>query len=143
MGGINVKRWIMGGLAAGVVMWVLEGAVSQLYRADMEAALAAHGLSMDMSGATLAMTLIVSLIAGLTLVFFYAACRPRFGPGPKTAIKVAVAMWFGGYLISLLGYDLMGLFDNSLLVMWGAVALIEAVIATMVGGWLYREDSAA
>lgn len=143
MGGINVKRWIMGGLAAGVVMWVIEGAASQLYRADMEAAMAAHGLSMDMSGATLAMTLIVSFIAGLTLVFFYAACRPRFGPGPKTAIKVAVAMWFGGYLLSLLGYDLMGLFDNGLLVMWGAVALIEAVVATMVGGWLYREDSAA
>jgi hypothetical protein len=143
MGGINVKRWIMGGLAAGVVMWVLEGLASQLYMADMEAAMTAHDLAMEMSASTLAMTLIVSFIMGLTVVFFYAACRPRFGPGPMTAVKVAIALWFGGMLLSLLGYEMMGLFPNGLLVTWGVVGLIEMILVAMVGGWLYREGEAA
>jgi hypothetical protein len=143
MGGINMKRWIMGGLAAGVVMWVIEGAASQLYIADMDAAMAAHNLSMEMSAATMAMGLIVSFIAGLAIVFFYAASRPRFGPGPGTAIKVAVVLWFGGYLLSLLGYDMMDLFPNGLLVTWGIIGLVEMIIAALVGGWLYREEPPA
>jgi len=141
MGGINVKRWIMGGLAAGVVMWVIEGAASQLYIGDMEAAMTAHNLSMDMSAATMATGLIVSFIAGLVIVFFYAASRPRFGPGAGTAVKVAVALWFGGYLLSLMGYDMMDLFPNSLIVLWAVIGLVEMIIAAMVGGWLYREEA--
>lgn len=142
MGGINVKRWIMGGLTAGVLIWILEGLASQFYMADMEVALEAHNLAFDMSGSTMAMTLIVSLIAGLALVFFYAASRPRFGPGPRTAAIVALAFWFGSTLISLLGYDLMGLFSSGMLAMWGAVGLVEMVIASLAGAWLYREDEA-
>ena len=143
MGGINVKRWIIGGLTAGIVMWVMEGAAAQLYMADMEAAMEAHNLAMEMSAAMMVMSLLVSFIIGLTIVFFYAACRPRFGPGPKTAVKVAIALWFGGYMLSLLGYQMMGLFPNGLLATWGVLGLVEMIIVAMVGGWLYREAEAA
>ena len=143
MGGINVKRWIMGGLAAGVVMWVIEGAASQLYMADMEAAMTAHNLVWEVSYATMATSLIVSFIAGLVIVFFYAASRPRFGPGAGTAIKVAVVLWFGGYLLSLLGYQMIGLFPDNLIALWGLIGLVEMIIAALVGGWLYREETPA
>lgn len=139
MGGINVGRWLAGGVVAGVIMWVVEGAASILYMGDMEAALEAHGLAMEITAGMMAMTVVVSLLAGLVLVFLYAAARPRFGPGPKTAVIVAIAMWIGGYLLSLLGYQMIGLYPSSMLVMWGSIGLIEMIVATLVGGWIYRE----
>ncbi len=51
MGGINVGRWLAGGIAAGTVTFLLEGLWSMFYMEDMEAAMANLGLTMDMSGA--------------------------------------------------------------------------------------------
>jgi hypothetical protein len=81
----------------------------------------------------------VSLIVGFALVFFYAAARPRFGPGPKTAVIVAVALWVGGYLLNLLGYRMIGLFPAGMLVLWGAIGLVEMILAGILGAWIYRE----
>lgn len=139
MGGINVGRWLAGGVAAGILIWLFEGAASMLYMGQMEAALAAHDLSMEMSAGVFLVTIIVSLIVGLTMVFFYAAARPRFGPGPRTAVIVAVALWLGSYVVSLLGYGMLGLFPGGLLVMWAVVGLIELILASLLGGWIYRE----
>ena len=143
MSGINVRRWLAGGIAAGILIWLLEGLSGMLYRQDMQAAMVAHGLTMDMSVSVMAISVLASLIAGLTLVFFYAAARPRFGPGPRTAIIVAVALWIGGYVLSLLGYQLMGLFPPRLLVLWGGIGLVEMMLAGLVGGRLYREPEPA
>ncbi len=143
MAGINVGRWLAGGVAAGIVFWLLEGAGSFLYMSDMETALAAHGLAFEMTTGVFVISVVASLIAGLTLVFFYAAARPRFGPGPRTAVIVAVALWVGSYLLSLLGYGMMGLFPTGLLVLWGVLGLVEMIIAGLVGGWIYREPAAA
>ena len=144
MGGINVGRWLAGGIVAGLIMWVIEGAASMLYMADMEAALEEHNLTaMEMSASTMFLTLAVSLIAGLVLIFLYAAARPRFGPGPKTAVIVAVVMWICAYLFSLLGYQMLGLYPGSMLVTWGVIGIVEIIIAALVGGWIYREAATA
>lgn len=143
MSGINVGRWLAGGIAAGVVVWLLEGAASMLYMDDMEAALAAHNLSIELSAGIVVLTIIISLIVGLTLVFFYAAARPRFGAGPKTAIIVAVALFIGSYLLSLIGYYMLGLYPVGMLTMWALVGLVELIIASLVGGWIYKEPQQA
>jgi hypothetical protein len=140
MGGINVNRWLAGGVAAGILIWVMEGITSMLlYMDDMEAALTAHSLSMELSAGVMVLTVVVSLIAGLTLIFFYAAARPRFGPGPKTAVIVAVGFWFGGWLLSLIGYQMIGLYPTGLLIQWGIVGLVELILAALLGGVIYRE----
>ncbi|HUP19961.1 MAG TPA: hypothetical protein VM778_08415 [Gemmatimonadota bacterium] len=110
---------------------------------DMQAALEAHNIVMEMSARVWVISILVCLIAGLTLIFFYAAARPRFGPGPKTALIVAFWLWLGGYLLSLLGYHMMGLYPDGMLVLWGLVGLVEMSIAAMAGGWIYREGPAA
>ena len=143
MGGIDVPRWLGGGVAAGALFWVLEGLGSMFYMDRMEEVLTAHGLAMEMSAATMAGTLAASFLAGFVIVFFYAAARPRFGPGPRTAVIVAVALWVGGYLLSLLGYAMFGLFPTGLLVTWGALGLVEMILVALLGGWIYREDAAA
>jgi hypothetical protein len=140
MGGINIGRWLAGGFAAAVVTFLMEGLWSQFYMDAVTVAMENLGLSMDMTGANWVLAILVSLISGLTLVFFYAAARPRFGPGPITAIKVAVALWIGGYLIMLIGYHMGGFYPDSLLVMWAWQGLISTVLGALVGGWVYREE---
>lgn len=139
---INVGRMILSGAVAGLVLWLAEGGASVVIMGDMEAALAAHGLSMELSAGIMAMTVVVSLIAGLVLMFFYAAIRPRFGPGPRTAVIAAVALWFGGYLLSLIGYGMIGLYPTRLLATWATIGLVEMIVAALIGGALYREAGA-
>jgi hypothetical protein len=95
---------------------------------------------MDMSAGAMVFFATISLVSGLVLVFFYAAARPRFGPGMKTAAIVAIGLWTGGYLMSLLGYWSMQLFPNGMLVTWGLIGLVEMILATILGAWIYRED---
>ena len=141
MGKINVGRWILGGVVAGALIFVIEGLGSVLYMEEMQTAMEAHGLAMEMSGGVWIVSILASLLAGLVLVFFYAVARPRFGPGPRTAVIVAVALFLGGYLLSLLGYHMVGLFPDRMLVQWGVIGLVEWTLATLVGGWIYREES--
>ena len=54
MGGINVSRWLTGGLAAGILIWLMEGAASALYMSAMIDALEPHGLAVDTSSAAFA-----------------------------------------------------------------------------------------
>ncbi|HSR42299.1 MAG TPA: hypothetical protein VLL48_09010 [Longimicrobiales bacterium] len=139
MSGINAGRWIGGGVAAGALIWVMEGAASVLYMDQMETAMTSHGLSMEMSAGIWVLSVLVSLIVGLVLIFVYAAARPRFGPGPMTAGIAALVLWFGGYLPSLIGYHMLGLFPSSLLLVWACAGLLELILASLLGGWIYRE----
>ncbi len=139
MGGINVNRWLAGGVVAGIVMWLIEGVSSMLYMEEMQTALDSLGVSMEMTAGTWAMTVLMSLLTGLVLVFFYAAARPRFGPGPKTAIIVAVALFVGGMLVTLMGYGMMGLYPTRLLLIWGCIGFVEMILVSLAGAWVYRE----
>ncbi|HJU74844.1 MAG TPA: hypothetical protein VJ717_13965, partial [Gemmatimonadaceae bacterium] len=76
---------------------------------------------------------------GLTLVFFYAAVRPRLGSGARPATVVAIALWLGGYVPALVGYEMIKLYPRTLLYVWGLVGLLEMVIASVTGAWIYRE----
>jgi hypothetical protein len=139
MSGINAGRWIAGGIAAGALMWVTEGLSGMSYQREMGAALTAHGLSMEISPESFLISVAASLIAGLSLVFLYAAARPRFGPGPRTAILVAVVLWAGGYFLSMLGYHLLRLFPDRMLFLWGATGLAEMILGSLLGARIYRE----
>jgi hypothetical protein len=139
MGGINVTRWLAGGVVAGIVMWVIEGAASMLYMEEMQTVMEGLGLNMEMTAGSWIMTILMSLLTGLVVVFFYAAARPRFGPGPKTAVTVAVVLFLGGMLIQLLGYGMMGLFPTRLLLIWGGIGLVEMILVSLAGAWVYRE----
>jgi hypothetical protein len=143
MGGIDTKRWLLGGVAAGVLMWLVEGLASMLYVDQATAALEAHGLAVEMGAGAMAMGLLVSLILGLALVFFYAMARARLGPGPRTAVTVAVAFFLGSYLLWLLGFRMMGLYPDRLLLVWAVIGLVEMVLGALLGGYIYREKAPA
>ena len=142
MGGINIGRWLGGGVVAAIVIFVLEGVGALLYMEDMQAALDQFGITMEMTPTGWILPVLLSLIVGLFLVFLYAAARPRFGPGPKTAVLVAAAAWLGAGVTNLLGYAMIGLYPTGLLALWAAQLLVEWIIAALVGGWIYREAAA-
>lgn len=136
---INTNRLLVGGVVVGVLLWFLEAAASMIYLDDMRMALQAHSLVLQMKSSTWLASLAGFLMFGLTLVFMYVAMRPRFGPGPKTAIIAAVTLWLGGYVTSLIGYDQIALYPRSLLYLWGVVGLLQLIIGSLVGAWIYRE----
>ena len=54
---------------------------------------------------------------------------------------MAVVLWLGGYVPSLIGYDMIKLFPRTMLYQWGLVGLLEMIIAAVVGAWIYREPT--
>ncbi len=141
MSGINVGRWLAGGLVAAIVIFVLEGALSSLYVDRVTQALAARNITMEMEASTLLWAVVISLLNGLVLIFLYAAARPRFGAGVKTAVIVAVAMALGGGVPTLIGYQMLGLYPSDLLLWWTVQFLAEYIVAAVAGAWVYREPA--
>ncbi len=144
MGKINVGRWIAGGVVAGILVdiseWVLNGVV---LRSQWAAAMKALGKTMPESGAAIAVWMIWGLAYGLICVWVYAAIRPRFGPGVGTALKAGFAAWLLANLLSAVGTANMGILPSGILTISAIWGLVESLVATTVGAWIYREEEAA
>jgi len=135
-------RVILGGLLAGLIINVGEGVFNGwLMAAEMEAAMKALGKPMDPSApAGIGYFVVGGFILGILSVWLYAAIRPRFGAGPKTAVCAGLALWAAAYLYVTLGFMGLDFFPTTLLVqglIWG---LFEVPIATVAGAWLYKEE---
>lgn len=143
---INTQKVIVGGLAAGVVMNVL-GFLSfgmllgPRFNAEMDAVV--PGLSARMSAApgAMAATIITQFVVGLLVVWLYAAMRPRFGPGFKTAAYAALPIWICGWLFYQ-GWYFAGMMSGMLYVLAGVVNGVSLLIGAYVGGMLYKEEGA-
>lgn len=139
---INTSRVIVGGLAAGVVMNVIGGMVNGMLlgprmTAEMDAA--APGLAAKMSmGTTIGVNVLTEFVIGILIVWLYAAMRPRFGPGMRTAVYAALVPWICG-LFFYSGWLLTGMMTSASYVIVSIVALINVIAGAAVGGWLYRE----
>lgn len=142
---INKSKVAAGGVAAGLVMAVIDIAMSKFFfgarmTAEMNAFKSGLGDQMNVSGWWIG-PLVTDLIVGLLLVWTYAAIRPRFGPGQKTAVYAGILFWLMGSLFSL-SYGMMGMMSWGLWCMYGIVWLITLIIAALVGGRIYMEDGA-
>jgi hypothetical protein len=132
---------VAGGLLAGLVLnlgdMIINGV---LLAADFEASMARLGLDPAvLTSVPVAVTWIaVDFLVGLLLVWSYAAMRPRFGPGPKTAILGAVPL-VGGVTLVLFGFTMMGYFTSAVFVKGTIASVINAAIGAVVGAWMYSE----
>ena len=143
MAGINYKRVLAGGLAAGLLYDIFEIALSPLFigkRYEMELAAIRHT---PPSAAGYAFFFSWGFVIGIIAVCLYAAVRPRFGPGPRTAARVAFALWVIGDLMPHMGQAFMGIFSFGLMIKFAAQQLLFMLAATIFGAWIYREDPAA
>jgi len=142
MTGINVPRVLAGGLVAGTVMNASEAALHGGVLGTAARELFARYQVPDLTTATPMVSLIlVTYLLGVTAVWLYAAIRPRFGPGARTAVIAGLAVWVLAHVWSgvYLGMGFMGLITPELAfvpILWG---LVEAPLGTVAGAWIYRE----
>jgi hypothetical protein len=139
---MNWNRVFLGGIAAGFVVNAGEMVAAVVLRDEYLAAMQALGHSAQVPAGTFILGLIITWGMAIFAVWLYAAIRPRFGPGPRTAAIAGFATWLieGS---SNLRYLTLGLFPPGLVAIAGAFALAEFILATLVGAWLYREKAPA
>jgi hypothetical protein len=143
MGKINWSRVLLGGLLAGLAINVVETVSGMVYMDDMKASLEAHGLSMNESAAMMIFWVVYGFVWGIAAIWLYASVRPRYGAGPKTAVITGVGFWFIGYFLPMIGWSSIGLYPASMLTTWTLLGLVEMIVATLLGAWIYKEGEAA
>jgi hypothetical protein len=144
MGKINTGRVILGGLVAGLVMNASEAFLHAGVLAADGAKLLEDwkrlGLEMDIRPSLLFWLIGITFLLGILAVWTYAAIRPRFGPGPRTALYAGLAVWAMSYLYAGVYIDA-GIVVYPAKLTWLPVAwgLVEIPLATLLGAWVYRE----
>lgn len=138
----NWKRVLIGGLLAGVVLNVLGyGAWALFLGGRWSAALEALGHPLHQTIGSLVTLVVLYLVLGILAVWLYAAIRPRYGPGPKTATLAAFAFWLLSGLFPTLSWGSMRLFPASLLTIDVLTYLVAVIVATLLGAWVYKEQA--
>jgi hypothetical protein len=137
---INLGRVIGGGLLCGLVINISETILNVVVvAADMEAALKERNLPALGMSPIMGFVLFAFLL-GIGTVWLYAAIRPRFGPGVKTAVITGVVVWLLAYVYSGLAMTFMGFFPLGLMMFTLVWGLVEVVAGAVAGAWLYRES---
>ncbi len=148
MGKIDWGRVVLCGLLAGAVWGVVSAIVLPLVGRDLLAALPGFhdqpptlpgghhipGTSPGLRG----LVMITPLLLGISTMWLYAAIRPRYGPGPRTAALAGFAMWFYGTLVDVV-WAAVGAVPLGALVGPVAANLPVALVAAVVGAWPYKE----
>ena len=143
---INNSKVVVGGLVSGLVMNVFGFVINgMLLGKRMEAEMAAVAPSLQgkgMTGGIIAARVVTSFVVGILLVWIYAAIRPRFGPGMRTATKAGLVVWAFGFLFYLdwLYVDLMTPATYAIV---SVVQLVSVLVSAWAGCKLYTEDGAA
>lgn len=140
--GINTQKVVVGGLVAGAVLAVLDFVANGLLLANQNNA-ALNALNPDLlanvQGAGMTVLFVVmDLLFGMLVVWTYAAMRPRFGPGARTAMIAGFQVWLVAVLLYL-GMTFMGMWTWGYMVLGAVVFLVSILVASLVGGLLYKE----
>lgn len=140
MAQINTGKVVLGGLLAGLVinisefvahMWVFAGPFEEIIaELDVEA----------VGGGEITIYVLFGFVIGLVAVWLYAAMRPRFGPGARTAMMAGGAVWVLARLWPMTDFTIFLSLPTGLFV-WGLIwTLVETLAAAVAGAWLYQED---
>src|ERR1043166_900598 len=139
MGKINFARVLIGGLVAGVILnvgeWVLNGII---LHNEMTEFFKRCGFPQPGNN-FLIIAVAITFVLGIVIVLGYAAIRPRFGAGPKTAIIAALFAWFGVYVyqnVIALGLGMVPIKLVGIALAWG---LVEYILGALAGAALYKE----
>ena len=142
MGKINWGRVLAGGIVAGIVINLFEYVTNgRVLAADWAAAMQSLGHQMPASATPI--FIVWGFLVGISAIWLYAAARTRFGPGPGTAMLIALAYWLIGYLLPNVVWWALAIFPSRLLAITTIVGLVELIVASLAGASLYKEQPAA
>jgi hypothetical protein len=145
MAQVNVGRVLGGGLVAGLVMNVVDAVTNGAILGErwMQET---QRLGIDVSAAAQSRSLTgwvtFDFLCGIFLVWLYAAIRPRYGPGPRTAILAGLALWFITHL-AFSAWAFTGLYSVGVVAGTTIGGLVAAVAGGLAGCALYKEGGPA
>jgi hypothetical protein len=143
MGKINLGRVILGGLVAGLIINVFEGVMNGVIMADQWAdVMASLNRPTTPSIKTIIALNVWGFALGIITVWLYAAIRPRFGPGPKTALCAGLFVWATACAMASAVPVFMKIYKVDVALIAVGVELVEMALAGVVGGFFYKEDAA-
>jgi len=143
MAKIDKGRVVLGGLVAGVVLNAGEFLLNEvILGAQWEEALRALNLPEPCTCVIVVMVALMFLV-GIYTVWLYAAIRPRYGAGPRTAVCAGLAVWLIYYLLGFGSSALLGIFPVKLVLIAVAWGVVEMILAALAGAWLYKEEEPA
>jgi hypothetical protein len=133
---VNWPSVLKSGLLAGVV-WIVLGAIVTTILGRDFAALPNNRLGAPTAGFVV-INATLDLLEGVSILWLYAAIRPRYGAGPKTAVLAACAWWF---IVSLgdATWCSFGFFPARTVIPLMIGTLPALVLATLAGARVYRE----
>jgi hypothetical protein len=141
---INTGKVLVGGIVAGVVMNTIDFIINMFIvgeRMKAETDAFKPGLSDQMmSTNTMISYIVMDFMLGIALVWTYAAIRPRFGPGIKTASYAAILFWILA-AIFLSGYLHMGMMSTGLWFTFALLGLVNFLLSAWAGAKFYTEDA--
>jgi len=146
MQSINIGRWLIGGVIAGVLVFLAEGFIhAKLLHEHWMATMRAAGRSMEAEGPGSGLVYFAasSVLRGLALAWVYAVIRSHFGPGPKTAIIAGLAVWAIMFAVPFIAQVPIGFHSGAMLGTWALYELILTVVAGLVAGAVYKDAAAA
>ncbi len=138
MGKTNAVRVLLGGVLAGIIINILEVAGGMLFMAEWTEAMEDLGVR-EMTTGQMILHPLLALLNGILAVWLYVAFRARYGPGPKTAVRTGLTFAIIGYAIPGMAWGVMVNFPPRLLTIWIGLAVVELILATLAGAWVYKE----
>lgn len=143
MAKVNKGRIILGGLLAGLVLNAGEYLLNDSVLCEQwQTAMSALNLPQP-GGCAISAMVVLMFLVGIFTIWLYAAIRPRYGAGPKTALCAGLAVWI---IYCVLGFGstlIMGMFPLRLVLTAIGWELVEIPLAALAGAWLYKEEAAA
>ena len=140
MTGINVGRVLLGGIVAGLIINIGEAVLNGIILAPhIEADMRRMNITPPGKGFA---ALAVALTFGFAVIaiLIYALARSRFGPGPKTALVVALLLWFCLYAYSGTVNMLLINVPPKLILMILAWGIVEYPLGILAGAAIYKES---
>jgi len=137
---MNWSRILFGGLLAGMVInageYLLHRIVLQQDWGDLmqrfkETPAAKSG--------EFAVLTVAGFLMGVLTVWLYAAIRVRSGPGPRTALSAALAVWIPGYFLGLIVPLMLSILPAKIVFLSMVAGLVELIFGALLGGLLYRD----
>jgi hypothetical protein len=139
MNKINLGRVLLGGLLAGIVISAGNFLLNRVWLRDAMNAEFTRLHVPEPGTDFIIKAVVLSLILGIVTIYLYAAIRPRFGPGVKTAIGAGLMAWFFVVLYAGVVIGMAFRMPLDLILKRTVFGLFEYVIAAVAGAWLYKE----
>ena len=139
MGKIDLGRVIFGGIVAGIVINAFETVLNTVVLGHQWTDLMASINRPALGQNQIIAFYVMGFAQGLIAVWTYAAIRPRFGVGPKTAVIAALLTWVTAYVLVDVNPMLIHVFTPAIAFTLIGVGLIEIIAATLAGAYFYKE----